>query len=136
MRHAAIHASTAEEEAIENAKGGEIFVPKIPSFKVQTIAKAIAPNAKLQFIGMRAGEKLHEEMITQSDAFYTIDIGKFYVILPNNNCISEYLNYYPGSRKVDPGFSYNSETNTEWITVEHMRELIRKHVDLNFKPFK
>jgi UDP-N-acetylglucosamine 4,6-dehydratase/5-epimerase len=120
--------------AIQNAKGGEIFVPKIPSYKIETIAKAIAPNARIEYIGIRAGEKIHEEMITESDSLNTIDIGKYFAILPNNYSKTDYLKYYPGSREVDPGFSYNSGTNSEWVSVEQMRDLIRKHVDPNFKP--
>jgi len=121
--------------AIQNAKGGEIFVPKIPSYKIETIAKAIAPNARIQYIGIRAGEKIHEEMITESDSLNTIDTGKYFAILPNNYSKPDYLKYYHGSKEVDPGFSYNSGTNSEWISVEQMRELIMKHVDPNFKPF-
>ena len=120
--------------AIQNLKGGEILVPKIPSYKIETIAKAIAPNARMEYIGIRAGEKIHEEMITESDSLNTIDIGKYYVILPNNYSKAEYLKYYPGSIEVDPGFSYNSGRNTEWISVVQMRELIRNHVDPKFKP--
>ena len=120
--------------AIESAKGGEIFVPKIPSYKIETIAKAIAPNAKIVYVGIRAGEKIHEEMITESDSLNTIDIGKYYVILSNNYSKSDYLKYHPGSREADPGFSYNSGTNSEWVSVTQMRELIRIYVDPNFKP--
>ena len=122
--------------AIENAKGGEIFVPKIPSYKIETVAKAIAPSAKIEYIGIRAGEKLHEEMITQSDSFNTIDIGKYYVILPNNDTKPDFLKFYPGSKEVEKGFSYNSGTNKEWITEVQMRELIIKHIDPNFKSIE
>lgn len=119
--------------AIENAVGSELFVPKIPSYKIETVAKAIAPNAKLEYVGIRPGEKLHEEMITKSDSYNTIDIGKYFAILPSGNNIGKYLDYYKAS-KVKEGFSYNSGENTEWVTVEQMRELIKKYVDPNFKP--
>jgi UDP-N-acetylglucosamine 4,6-dehydratase/5-epimerase len=119
--------------AIENALGGEIFVPKIPSYKIETVAKAIAPNARLEYIGIRPGEKIHEEMITASDSFYTIDIGKYYAILSVSADKETYLNYYK-AREVAKGFRYNSGENTEWIDVEEMRELIRKYVDPGFKP--
>jgi UDP-N-acetylglucosamine 4,6-dehydratase/5-epimerase len=120
--------------AIENAHGGEIFVPKIPSYKIETVARAIAPNAKLEYIGIRAGEKIHEEMITSSDSFYTIDIGKYYAILSVGVNIEKYLEYYKASI-VEPGFRYNSGDNTEWIGEDEMRDLIRTYVDPNFKPF-
>lgn len=118
--------------AIENAIGSELFVPKIPSYKIETVAKAIAPNAKLVYVGIRPGEKLHEEMITKSDSYNTIDIGKYYAILPSVANIEKYLKYYNGT-KVKEGFSYNSGENTEWVSVEEMRELIKKHVDPNFR---
>ena len=120
--------------AIKNAMGGEIFVPKIPSYTIETVAKAIAPNAKLKDIGIRPGEKLHEEMITVSDSYNTIDIGKYYVILPMDSKNERFLNYYKDSKLVEPGFSYNSGTNEEWISIKEMQELIRKYVDPNFNP--
>jgi UDP-N-acetylglucosamine 4,6-dehydratase (inverting) len=119
--------------AIEYAMGSEIFVPKIPSYRIEDVAKAIAPSARHDFIGIRPGEKLHEEMITASDSHNTIDIGKYFAILPANNK-QQYLDFYKGSREVAKGFSYNSGDNKEWVSVEEMRELIRKNVDPNFKP--
>jgi len=119
--------------AIENAMGGEIFVPKIPSYKILNVAKAIAPNAQLEHIGIRPGEKLHEEMITVSDSYNTIDIGKYFAILPANGK-QKYLEYYKGSKEVVKGFCYNSGENDKWVSVEEMRTLIRNHVDHNFKP--
>ena len=109
-----------------------MFVPKIPSYKIETVAKAIAPNATLQDVGIRPGEKLHEEMITVSDAMNTIDIGKYYAILPSGININKYLDHF-GGKKVENGFSYNSGENSEWVSVEEMRELITKYVDPNFK---
>jgi len=119
--------------AIENAMGGEIFVPKIPSYKILNVAKAIAPNAQLEHIGIRPGEELHEEMITVSDSYNTIDIGKYFAILPANGK-QKYLEYYKGSKEVVKGFCYNSGENDKWVSVEEMRTLIRNHVDHNFKP--
>ncbi len=120
--------------AIENARGGEIFVPKIPSYTIDTVVKAIAPNAEIEYIGIRPGEKLHEEMITVSDAFNTIDIGKYFAILPTDSKKEKFLNYYKGSSLVESGFSYNSGTNKDWVSIEQMRELIRENVDSEFKP--
>lgn len=120
--------------AIENAIGGELFVPKIPSYKIETVAKAISPNAVLESVGIRPGEKLHEEMITESDAMNTIDIGKYYAILPAGVDKQKYLNHF-GGKAVPVGFSYSSGKNESWVTVEEMRELIVKFVDSKFKPF-
>jgi UDP-N-acetylglucosamine 4,6-dehydratase/5-epimerase len=119
--------------AIENALGAEIFVPKIPSYKIETVAKAIAPNAKLVDVGIRPGEKLHEEMITVSDAMYTIDIGKYYAILPTGANKKIYLNHF-GGKEVVEGFNYSSGKNNSWVSVAEMRELIIENVDSNFKP--
>ncbi|MCF6296415.1 MAG: UDP-N-acetylglucosamine 4,6-dehydratase (inverting) [Flavobacteriaceae bacterium] len=118
--------------AIENAIGSELFVPKIPSYKIETIAKSIAPKAELVDVGIRPGEKLHEEMITVSDAMNTIDIGKYYVILPSGAKINKYIEHF-GGKKVDEGFSYNSGENDEWVSVDEMRDLIKTYVDPNFQ---
>ena len=111
--------------AIENALGGEVFVPKIPSYKIETVAKAISPGIKFEIVGIRPGEKLHEEMITVSDAKNTIDIGKYYAILPPAVDITKYLNYYDASL-VPAGFCYNSKDNDQWETVETLRGKIKK----------
>lgn len=122
--------------AIENAMGGEIFVPKIPSYSIETVAKAIAPNAEINYVGIRPGEKLHEEMITSSDSYNTIDIGDYYAILPMGDKKKRFLKYYEGSREVEKGFSYHSGTNDKWVDIEEMRELIKKYVDPDFKPYR
>jgi len=120
--------------AIDNALGGEIFVPKIPSYKIETLAMAIVPNAKLEYTGIRPGEKIHEEMITASDSFNTIDIGKYYAILPANGK-QKYLDFYSNAVEVPKGFSYNSRDNKQWLQAEELRNLIRGNIDPNFKPF-
>jgi UDP-N-acetylglucosamine 4,6-dehydratase len=111
--------------AIENAWGGEIFIPKIPSYRITDIAKAIAPDCKIEVIGIRPGEKIHEEMITSSDSFYTYDLGKYYTILPSapNFDLNEFVSFF-SAKKVTEGFSYASGTNTEWETVESLKRLI------------
>jgi len=119
--------------AIENALGGEIFVPKIPSYKIETVAKAIAPNAILNDVGIRPGEKLHEEMITESDSYNTIEFDKYYAILPSGANKGNYLTHFR-AKEVPRGFKYNSGENKQWVNVEEMRELIKKYVDPNFKP--
>lgn len=120
---------------ILNAMGGEIFVPKISSYKIETIAKAIAPNAKLIEAGIRPGEKLHEEMITASDSYNTIAFDKYYAILASDTNKKEYLKHFK-AHEVEKGFQFNSKTNDKWETVESMRELIKKHIDPNFEPIK
>jgi FlaA1/EpsC-like NDP-sugar epimerase len=119
--------------AIENAIGGEIFVPKIPSYNIETLARAIAPSCRLEDIGIRPGEKLHEEMITSSDSYNTIDIGKYYAILPSYARNDLHLKHFNGSR-VEPGFCYNSHDNAEWLSEIELRTLITNHIDPNFKP--
>lgn len=121
--------------AIENALGGEIFVPKIPSYKIENVAKAIAPNANLVDVGIRPGEKLHEEMITDSDSFYTIEFDKYYAILASDAKKDVYMKHFDAT-EVEKGFKYNSGTNTDWETVETLREKIKKYVDSNFKPIE
>ena len=119
--------------AINNAWGGEIFVPKIPSYKIIDVATAIGPNCEQKIVGIRPGEKIHEEMITEADSYTTVDLGRYYAILPQVPVwsLDEYLAHFEAS-KVAPGFKYNSGTNTEWLTVEEIRTLIKKHVDANF----
>ena len=119
--------------AIENALGGEIFVPKIASYKIETVALAISPNIKLVETGIRPGEKLHEEMITASDSYNTIEFDKYYAILPSDAKKDKYLEHFKAV-EVEKGFQFNSGTNDKWETVESMRELIKKYVDKNFEP--
>ena len=122
--------------ALKNHLGGEIFVPKIPSYKIEDVANAVSPDSKKEIIGIRPGEKLHEEMITETDSINTIDAGKYYIILPSisfNHSEKEYIDHYNAS-KVPFGFKYNSGTNTDWETVQTLQKLIVEHVDENFKP--
>lgn len=121
--------------AIENALGGEIFVPKIPSYKIETIAKAIAPNATLVDIGIRPGEKIHEEMITDSDSYNTIEFDKYYAILSSDADKEKFKKHY-NAVDVTPGFKYNSGENEEWESIKSMQEKIVKYVDPDFKPFE
>jgi len=116
--------------ALEHAWGGEIFVPKIPSYRITDVATAVGPNCEQVIVGIRPGEKVHEEMITSSDSFYTYDLGKYYTIIPSthNWKLDEFIKEF-NAKIVQPGFSYNSGENTEWEMVETLRELIREHVD-------
>ena len=115
--------------ALENAWGGEIFIPKIPSYRITDVANAIAPECEQVIVGIRPGEKLHEEMITSSDSFFTYDLGKYYTILPATHkwSIEDFKTKF-GAKLVENGFSYNSEENKEWETVETLKELIKLHV--------
>jgi UDP-N-acetylglucosamine 4,6-dehydratase/5-epimerase len=117
--------------AIEKALGGELFVPKIPSYNIVDIAKAICPKCKIKEIGIRSGEKLHEEMITESDSYNTIELENSYIILPASMDKQKFLEYY-AAKEVSSAFSYNSESNKDRLNVEQLRELIKKHVDPNF----
>jgi UDP-N-acetylglucosamine 4,6-dehydratase (inverting) len=121
--------------AFESHLGGEIFVPKIPSYKILDIAEAVAPECKTEIVGIRPGEKLHEEMITDTDSLNTIDLGKYYAILPSVSfCYQEadYLAHHK-AEKVPFGFKYNSGTNDEWESVDSLRALIKEHIDPSFE---
>ncbi|MFX0556531.1 UDP-N-acetylglucosamine 4,6-dehydratase (inverting) [Maribacter sp. CXY002] len=120
--------------ALETAWGGEIFIPKIPSYRITDVAEAIGPECEHKVIGIRAGEKIHEEMITSSDSFFTYDLGKYFVIIPQTPIwdVAQYSAEF-GATIVPEGFCYNSGTNTEWETVASLRTLIAEHVDSTFK---
>jgi UDP-N-acetylglucosamine 4,6-dehydratase len=119
--------------ALENAWGGEVFVPKIPSYRILDVAKAIAPNCELKITGIRPGEKLHEEMITETDSLSTIEFSKYYVITPAiPTWSSEDLLKKFNGKMAPVGFKYNSGSNSEWLSVEDIREQIKIHVDPNF----
>lgn len=120
--------------AMEYAWGGEIFIPKIPSYKITDVAQAVAPECTLDIIGIRPGEKIHEEMITSSDSYNTYDLGKYFTILPSvpHFDLEDFITSF-NAVKVSEGFNYNSGTNTEWETVAGLRALIKEHVDSNFQ---
>ena len=116
--------------ALGHHLGGEIFIPKIPSYKITDVAKAIAPNLPMKEIGIRPGEKLHEEMITTTDSLSTIDIGKYYAILPSVSfcwMTEDYLKHY-NAKFVEQGFYFASDNNKDWDTVETLREKFAKFI--------
>jgi FlaA1/EpsC-like NDP-sugar epimerase len=120
--------------ALEHAWGGEIYVPKIPSYRITDVAEAIAPEARQDIVGIRPGEKLHEEMITETDSYSTVELDKYFVILPatpNKWSTEEFLKAFNG-KMVEPGFRYNSQTNDTWLSAEELRQQIRQHVDPTF----
>jgi UDP-N-acetylglucosamine 4,6-dehydratase len=125
--------------ALENAWGGEIFVPKIPSYRITDVADAIGPECRKDVIGIRPGEKVHEEMITINDGYNTVDLDRYYAILPaageggrSAAALEEYC-ARQGAKVVPPGFSYNSGSNTHFLTIEEIRDLIRAHVKPDFR---
>ena len=115
-------------------EGGEIYVPKIPSYRIMDVAEAISPQCRKEVTGIRPGEKIHEEMITETDGLNTLEFDDHYVIFPAMKFYNagQYLEKHGGKMCPD-GFSYNSGTNAEWLTVEQLRNLIREHVDPDFK---
>lgn len=119
--------------SLEHALGGEIFVPKIPSYRILDVARAIGPDCETPVVGIRPGEKIHEEMITASDSYNTVDLGRYYAILPGSGLFSidEYL-AETGGERVAEGYAYNSGSNDHFLTVEELRALIRDHVDDSF----
>lgn len=115
--------------ALENARGGEIFVPKIPSYRITDVASAIGPDCEQRIIGIRPGEKIHEEMITASDSFNTVDLGRYFAILPaaGQHSVQSYCTAN-GGKPVPIGYAYNSGNNTDFLTVEQLRQLIVEQV--------
>ncbi|GAB3295573.1 UDP-N-acetylglucosamine 4,6-dehydratase (inverting) [Hymenobacter tenuis] len=120
--------------ALEHSWGGEIFVPKIPSYKITEVAKAIGPECRQEIVGIRPGEKLHEAMITETDALSTVELDRYYVILPFTPRwdVGDFIRHFNGKR-VDSGFYYDSSNNTEWLSAEQIRKEIRLHVDETFE---
>jgi UDP-N-acetylglucosamine 4,6-dehydratase len=117
--------------ALDNALGGEIFVPKIPSYRITDVATAIGPDCEHPVVGVRAGEKIHEEMITESDSFNTVDLGRYFAILPSaGDYPPEVYAREMGGSLVRPGFAYNSGTNDRFLTVNELRQLMRDHLQL------
>lgn len=115
--------------SIENAWGGEILVPKIPSYRITDVATAVAPECRQEIVGIRPGEKIHEEMITASDSFNTVDLGGYYAILPSAPLFTteEYC-AKTGGKRVPIGFAYDSGSNPDFLSVDQLRELIATHV--------
>jgi FlaA1/EpsC-like NDP-sugar epimerase len=119
--------------ALDAAWGGELFVPKIPSYRILDVAEAIGPDCEHKICGIRPGEKIHEEMITSSDSYSTYDLGKYYVILPQMTSwkLEDYIKEFHAV-KVPQGFNYTSGENTEWETVASLRSLIKEHLYPDF----
>ena len=119
-------------QCLDKMWGGELFVPKIPSYKILDVAKAIAPGAKYEIVGIRPGEKLHEEMITETDALNSIEFEKYFVILPSTQLwdidkFREESNLSIG-KMCEFGFSYNSGTNNDFLTINDLQGLIKNNI--------
>jgi len=121
--------------ALAHMWGGEIFVPKIPSYRIADLAEAIAPGCEWKIVGIRPGEKLHEQMITETDALNSLEFKDYFVILPSMKLwdVDRYLEVFDG-RRCEAGFSYCSGTNSDWLSVEQLRSLLKEHVDSSFVP--
>ena len=121
-------------QCLDRMWGGELFVPKIPSYRILDVAKAIAPDCKYKIVGIRTGEKLHEEMITKTDAMNTVEFNDYYAIIPNSNYliwdIEKFLNEINGEkgRYCEDGFSYSSDKNEYFLSVDELKELIENHI--------
>lgn len=118
--------------AMENMWGGEIFVPKIPSYRILDVAEAIAPGIEKRIVGIRPGEKLHEEMITETDALSTLEFEKYFVILPSFKTswdVEDFKKKFNGDFCRE-NFRYNSGENHEWLSVEDIRSLIKSKVSV------
>ena len=120
--------------SLKNALGGELFVPKIPSYRITDVAEAIGPSYEKPMVGIRPGEKIHEEMITSSDSFTTIDLASYYAILPTDGRLLQRYQEAGMSTPVLSGFAYNSGSNPDFLSVDQIRTLIREHVDADFQP--
>lgn len=117
-------------KALDTMWGGEIFVPKIPSYRILDVAKAVDSGCRIEIVGIRPGEKLHEEMITVTDALNTIAFKDYFVILPSMTLwdVEQFTTHFNGQRCTD-GFAYNSGTNTDWLSVEQLKDLINTHLN-------
>jgi len=118
-------------KALEEAKGGETYISKIPSFKITDLAKAMNPNAILEEVGIREGEKLHEVMIAKDDSRMTYEYDKHYIIYPHFDWWSSERHFTNGGKPIEEGFEYNSGTNTEWLSVEDLKKLL---IELGMMP--
>ena len=122
--------------AIDQMWGGELYVPKIPSYRITDVAEAIGPGCRQEIVGVRPGEKLHEEMITSTDALNALRYEDHFVLLPSMPVWSvDEFRASTGGVPCEPEFSYDSGSNDSWLTVAQIRELIRDHVSRAFTPW-
>jgi len=121
--------------ALNSAWGGEVFVPKIPSYRILDLAAAIAPNCEIKYVGVRPGEKIHEEMITENDSYFTYQANNLYIIIPPVPAwdVGKWQVAFDAT-KVASGFKYNSGMNNQWLSRDEIQDLIKKHIDPSFEP--
>lgn len=125
--------------SLEHCIGGEVIVPKIPSYRITDVAEAIGPECQIQEVGIRPGEKLHEEMITESDSQNTLENDRYYVIVPmlsgrkHSETLEKFAEHHRATA-VTSGFRYSSDKNSDWLSTQQLRDLIRQHVTPNFTP--
>ena len=112
-------------KALAEARGGETFISKIPSFKITDLAQAMLPGCEMPEVGIREGEKLHEIMVTVEDSMTTYEYDKHFIVYPQMVWNEKQMNPIPGGTKVADGFSYSSGNNTEWLTVDEIKELLK-----------
>lgn len=115
-------------KALNEAKGGETFISKIPSFKITDLAEAMCPGCKIKEVGIREGEKLHEIMVTREDSLHTYEYDKHFIVYPHYDWWGK-TNVIPGGKLVEQGFEYSSGTNTEWLSVEDLRNKLKTDLD-------
>ena len=113
--------------SIENLVGGEILVPKIPSYNIMDIAKVIAPRAMYKILGIRPGEKIHEELITKTDSEDAYDLGHYYAIVPHPYSI-KFLKKFPSAKKVKHGFYYSSDNNPQFLKINELKKLLKDYL--------
>lgn len=116
--------------AFEDMEGGEIYVKKIPSMKVTDLAKVIAPDAKQEIVGIRPGEKLHEQMISAEDSYCTYEYAEHFKILPQINFWDKDANRIKNGEKVAEGFVYSSDNNSEWMSDSELKSWLDAHKDI------
>lgn len=115
-------------KALEEAKGGETFISKIPSFKITDLAQAMLPGCSMPEVGIREGEKLHEIMVTREDSLHTYEYEKHFIVYPHYNWWGP-QDVLPGGKPVEPEFEYSSGTNTQWLSIEDIRKLLKTDLD-------
>lgn len=126
------HAINFVIDCLKTSIGGEIFVPKLPSYNILTLAKAISENAKIKYIGIRSGEKIHEEMITYNDSFYSIVFKKNYVLFSSKEQLLKFKKKYKNSKVIKKPFNYSSENNNNFLSKDKIKELIK----INIRDFE
>ena len=115
-------------KALNEAKGGETFISKIPSFKITDLAEAMLPGCKIKEVGIREGEKLHEVMVTREDSLHTYEYDKHFIVYPHYDWWGR-SSVIPGGKLVEQGFEYSSGTNTEWLSIEDLRKKLKTDLD-------